>query len=229
MSELKLDYSTFALIVVGLFALSGFFRGWWREGISTVFLVSLAFMLTQPQQAQNLISALNNALSSALSVIRGVTGVPLAGGTVSAASTNGLLNPQQRDVYILILIGAVVLSYFTGRVTLGDREITAGGRILGGVLGAVNGYLIINLFKEYVLGRFLPGGAGMVSAQAVTAPATLAVSVANVPPDTPFTASTQLLVFGFGGLMFILLLSTRLRKSLWGYGAPKVPKKKKEE
>lgn len=229
MSELKLDYSTFALIVVGLFALSGFFRGWWREAVSTVFLVLLAFLLTQPQQAQNLISALNNVLGSALAMIRGVAGVPQTGGTVSVASTANLLNPQQRDVYILILIGAVVLSYFTGRLTLGDREITAGGRILGGVLGAVNGYLIINLFKEYVLGRFLPGGAGLISAQAVTAPTTLAVSVANAPADTPFTAGTQMLIFGFGAVMFVLLLSTRMRRSLWGYGAPKVPKKKKEE
>ena len=58
MDAITIDYNTLALIVVALFAISGYLRGWWREAITTVFLVLLSIFLTQPELARSIIEAI---------------------------------------------------------------------------------------------------------------------------------------------------------------------------
>jgi hypothetical protein len=232
MSELKIDYSTFTTIVIGLFALSGFFRGWWREGISTLFLVLLVFLLTQPQDAQNVINTLNNLIKDALALSRvGLVATPQAVGAAAAGVSSPVaLDPRDRTLYIIILVILVGLSYFTGGLALGQRQITAGGRIAGGALGAFNGFVVINLVKEYIVGRFLPGA--QLSAQSASIPSMLSVTVANVPPDTTLVGTPQLLVFGIGALVVVLMVGTHFGRKgghgPWGYGMALVPKKEEK-
>jgi hypothetical protein len=130
------------------------------------------------------------------------------------------LDPRDRSLYVIILVILVGLSYFTGGFALGQRQITAGGRIAGGALGAFNGFVVVNLVKEYIVGRFLPGA--QLSAQSATRiPSMLSVSVANVPPDTTMAGTPQLLVFGIGVMVVVLMVATLVGRQggdgPWGY------------
>jgi hypothetical protein len=143
--------------------------------------------------------------------------------TVAATSTPPIvINPDDRTVFVIILIIMVLLSYFTSKITLGGRTITIGGRIFGGILGAINGFLainLVNLVKEYIVGRFFPETG--LSAQ-TAAPDELSIAITNVPPESVFTDTSQLLVIGLGVVILMLLLANRLtrtgkRRDPWGY------------
>ena len=112
----------------------------------------------------------------------------------------------------------VVLSYFTSRITLGGRTITLGGRILGGIIGAVNGFLVVNLVKEYIIGRFFPD-TGLSATSA--APDQLSIAITGVPPESLFTATPQLLVILFGVIILGIILGSRItrkgKRDPWGY------------
>jgi hypothetical protein len=216
MDAITIDWGMLAIIMVALFAISGYLRGWWREAITTVFVVALAIFLTQPDLARSIIEAINNIITVVWNALSGL----LSGAGVAAAAAEPpvVLNPENQSLYILILIVIVLLSYFTSRITLGGRTISFGGRIFGGILGAVNGYIIVNLLKEFVVGGLVPGTG--VSVQSA-APNTISVSVADVPPESVFSGVPLLLLILLGLLAFGLLFANRLtrkgRRVPWGY------------
>jgi hypothetical protein len=82
----------------------------------------------------------------------------------------------------------------------------------------VNGFIVINLFKEFIVGGLVPGTG--VSVQSA-APSTLSVSVADVPPESVFTGIPLLLIIGLGILMVGLVVANRVtrkgRRVPWGY------------
>jgi hypothetical protein len=216
MDAITIDWSTLSIIVVALFAISGYLRGWWREAITTIFVVALAIFLTQPELARSIIDAINNFITLVWNALSGA--LPGTVSTAAATEPPVVLNPENQSLYIIILIVIVLLSYFTSRITLGGRTISFGGRIFGGILGAVNGFIIVNLLKEFVVGGLVPGTG--VSVQSA-APSTISVSVADVPPESVFTGIPLLLVVLFGLFAFGLVVANRLtrkgRRVPWGY------------
>jgi hypothetical protein len=221
MNILDIPYETLMIIVVALFALSGFLRGWWREGITTIFLILLTIFLTSPDLAGTIIEFVNGVIQAAWNILSGLLeALGIAEPTVGAASTPPIvINPDDRTTFIIILIVMVLLSYFTSKITLGGRTVTVGGRIFGGILGAINGFLAFNLVKEYIIGRFFPSTG--LSAQSA-APSQLSIAVTDVPPESVFTDTSQLLVIGIGVVILALLLANRLtsrgkRREPWGY------------
>lgn len=231
MNIIDIDYNTLMIVIIALFALSGYLRGWWREGITTVFLVLLVIFLTQPELAQRIIEFINNLIEM-LSIVIKTRGSFEASAVSAAAETPPpiVLDPNNRSLYIVILIVIVLLSYFTSRITLGNRTISVGARIFGGILGAINGFIAVNLVKEFIVGRFFPGTG--VSAQAA-APSTLSVSISDVPPGSVFTDAPLLLVLGIGLVVLALLLANRLtrkgRRAPWGYDRELVVKKEEKK
>jgi len=223
MSIINLDYQTLLIIAVALFALGGFLRGWWREGITTAFLVLLTVFLTRPELADTIIAFINTGIETVWNLVSGILGglVP-AGQAATAAAAEPtppiVLDPNDRTTYILILIAIVVVSYFTSKITLGGRTITVGGRIFGGILGAINGYLALNLIMEFIVGRFFPE-TGLTAQSA--APNTVSIAVNNVPPESIFANTPLLLVIGFGVVILALVLANRLSRTgtrtPWGY------------
>jgi hypothetical protein len=221
MNIIDINYDTLMIIVIALFALSGFLRGWWREGITTIFLILLVIFLTQPELADDIISFINNLIKTVFDVINNLLESFRSEAQALAAAEAEppiVLDPENRSLYILILIAIVLLSYFTSKITLGGRTISFGGRIFGGILGAINGFLAVNLVKEFIIGRFITETG--LSAQAA-APDTLSVTLSDVPPDTVFTSTSVLLVIGLGIVVLALLLANRLSRSgarvPWGY------------
>jgi len=140
MDIIALDWDTLTIIIVALFALSGFLRGWWREGITTIFLILLTIFLTSPELAGSIIEFINGIIETAWGILTGLfETLGIAETTVAAASTPPIvINPDDRTVFVIILIIMVLLSYFTSKITLGGRTITFGGRIFGGILGAIH-------------------------------------------------------------------------------------------
>ena len=222
MDLIDIPYETLMIIIVALFALSGFLRGWWREGITSIFLILLTVFLTEPELASSIIEFLNGVISTAWNLLRGLLEtLGLVEPAVGAAAVTPpiVLDPDDRTLFIIILIVMIVLSYFTSKITLGGRTITLGGRIFGGILGAINGFLAVNLVKEYIVGRFFP--ATGLSAQSA-APSTLSVAITDVPPESVFTNTSQLLVIAIGVVILALLLANRLTskgspRDPWGY------------
>jgi hypothetical protein len=222
MDQISINYETLMIIVVALFALSGFLRGWWREGITTIFLILLTIFLTQPELAESIIEIVNGLIETVWNILSNLfETLGLVQATVGAAATTSpiVLDPNDRPLFIIILIVMVLLSYFTSKITLGGKTITTGGRIFGGIVGAINGFLAVNLVKEYIVGRFFPTTG--LSAQSA-APSQLSLAITDVPPESVFTDTSQLLVIGIGVVILALLLANRLTskgkvRNPWGY------------
>jgi hypothetical protein len=220
MSIITLDWETLVIIVAGLFALAGFLRGWWREGITTIFLVLLTVFLTSPELAGNIIDFVNGIIQAVWNILVGLLeALGITQPTATATATPPfVIDPNDRTVFIIILIVLVVLSYFTSKITLGGKTITVGARILGGILGAINGFLAVNLIKEYIVGRFFPE-TGLTAQTA--APDQLSVAVTGVPPESLFANTSLLLIIFFGVIILLLILGSRVtRKGArvpWGY------------
>ena len=220
MDIITIDYNMLLIIAVALFALSGFLRGWWREGITTIFLVLLTIFLTRPELANTIIEFVNTLLGTIWDLIGGLV-VALPGAAAAGVSETTppiVLDPNNRSLYIVILIIMIVVSYFTSKITLGGQTISVGGRVFGGILGAINGFFAVNLFKEFIVGRFFPE-TGLTAQTA--APETLSISFTEVPPESVFTDTSLLLVIGLGVIVVALILANRLtRKGTrmpWGY------------
>ena len=221
MSLLTLDWDTLVIIVAALFALGGFLRGWWREGVTTIFLILLTIFLTSPELAGNIVDFINGVIEAAWNIFRNLfEALGLAQPTVGTAATTPpiVIDPNDRTVFIIILIVMVVLSYFTSKITLGGRTATLAGRIFGGILGAINGFLVVNLVKEYIVGRFFPE-TGLTAQTA--APDQLSIAVTGVPPESVFSDTAQLLVIGLGVVILALILANRVSRkgtrNPWGY------------
>jgi hypothetical protein len=220
MSIITLNWETLVIIVASLFALGGFLRGWWREGVTTIFLILLTIFLTSPELAGNIIDFINGVIEAAWSIFRNLfEALGLAQPTVGAAATPPVvIDPNDRTVFIIILIIIVVLSYFTSKITLGGRTATLAGRIFGGILGAINGFLVVNLVKEYIVGRFFPD-TGLTAQTA--APDQLSIALTDVPPESVFSDTAQLLVIGLGIVILALILANRVSRTgtrnPWGY------------
>ena len=207
MGIIDIDFQVFFYMVVGLFGLAGFLRGWWKEAITTGLLAFLLILLEYPDLAATLIGKINDLLSR----LRDVSFV--ASGTVPPP---GNVDPSQSQVYIITMIVLVVASYFIGKASLGDVNLTTGGRIFGGVLGLANGVIILSLFREYVLRRFLPG-AGVSAAAAV--PDNLTVTIRNVPRET-IADGFAIWVFIIGGVLLLLFaVSNRIEYTKGKIGA----------
>jgi hypothetical protein len=186
----EIDYTVLGYIILGLFALVGFFRGWWKEGVTTVLLVLLVVILTQPQAAVSLINIINRVLE----LLKPVVSITL--------------DPNNRNVYVTTLIVLVTMSYLVGKVGLGGYAVAPMGAILGGVLGAVNGFIVSSLVKEYLLGGFRPGAT--VTAAAAATPNVISFQVTGVSGQT--LSSGRELFWGIlivGIVVLVLLVSTR--------------------
>jgi len=212
MGVITIDYETLTRVVVLLFALVGFMRGWIAEGITMVILVGLVGLLYYPDAMAPIIQALNK-------LIMAITGILKGGGTAGATATAAggvtdiipLDNPYKLLMWLLVIL--LILSYMGGRFAMGDRKLSALSRILGGVAGAINGFIAISLFKEYML-RYIEklplpasGTAGVAAAaQAVTTPGSaVVVSVQNLPQG-PFLGSVGPTVLILGGVALVVVL-----------------------
>ncbi len=215
---IDIDWDMLLAIFVALFALGGFMQGWWNTAIMTLFLVLLYILVTQPELTERIIEIINGFIEIAFEFISNIlTSLGLMSETAAATATAPSLDPSDRTLYIVALLIIIVFAYFTSKLTLGGKTISIGARIFGGILGAINGIIVVNLVKEFILGRFFEDAPAAATA---IAPDTVSVTVNQVPTENLLTAA-PLLIIGLGILVLALVVANRLsrkgRRLPWGY------------
>lgn len=153
----QIDWTVLTLAVIGIFTLAGFFRGWWREAITTGFLVIMLLLLQNPTLAQMVVDVINQIVAAIwgiipptlLPTVEGVLGVPA--GQVPIIDAGGA------GTWLIGLMFLMVLSILIGRYSLANHYVSPIGSLLGGLLGGLNGFMVMGLIREYLDGRSLPG------------------------------------------------------------------------
>jgi hypothetical protein len=206
---IQVDYNVVAYMIVGVFGLVGFFRGWWKEAVTAGLLTLLLVMLTVPDVATLIVNALNTAVDTVWSFIQSLSqSVSQSSPAVASVAQVGAppsVTPQNYWVYVFILVGLVIASYFLGKVGL-TQGLSAGSRLLGGIVGFYNGFVSVSLLREFVIGRYLPGASA--AAANATPPSTASIQVFNLPQTSLTDRPTVFILIAVGFLLFIIALIT---------------------
>ena len=101
---------------------------------------------------------------------------------------------------IAVLIGFVLISYSMRSNTEG---VTSFSRILGGLLGLFNGFLVISLFRQYVLKYFQKADPALWAAAGPSPE--VSVTVQGVPTGDLLTGERWQIIVVLLGLMVALL------------------------
>ena len=206
MPVVDIDYRVLTYIVIGLFAFNGFTRGWLREALTTVLLMALVVMLAQPALTQRIITIASAVTKAFLSAFLKRAGT----GTVGALNTTvgsifSVDNPY--GFLILATVLLILLSYALGRRTLDEGRLSPLSRLLGGTLGAVNGFIVLSLLRQYLLTLLhLPASGGVSAAQAGQVTQQVTVGVKNLPPIGLTTGFTPWIFLAFGFMVFVFLV-----------------------
>jgi hypothetical protein len=225
-NTIEINWSAITYYVIGLFALSGFFRGWWKEAITAFFLGILVFLLRTPGMAQAVIDWLNPILLTVWNRLPSSVHDLLA---TYLGLTSFQLDASSRQTWLVILLVMLGFSFLLSALLLPSQIRTAGSYItyvvtplasfLGGLLGGLNGFLVINLVKEYLSGTNLPTGTehsatevAVAGGQTVgIASSGVGVQVTDLPDFTTLNNFWGWLVVAFGLLMLVLIIGSRLR------------------
>jgi hypothetical protein len=206
---------------VAAFALVGFYRGWWREGITTVFLALLTLMLAKPEFAEWVVELVNTILKVVTGLVEASTSDADISTAVASAESPITIDPESYQVYIIVLIALVLASYLIGKIAVGGNRATALGRLFGILLGGFNGYLVISLLREYLIGRYLPGQIGAAGEATAAAPATMSIQLTDMPTTSITDGIGPWLIIAAGVAILIIMLATT-----WEFGGLKLPTRK---
>jgi uncharacterized membrane protein required for colicin V production len=217
MRTITVDYAVLMWMVIILFSMVGYFRGWWKEGLTTGFLTGLVVLLRFPGLAEMIINFLNKLIKLVYIAIKAhsldierlaevakeITDIPIK------------LDPTDFRVYLAGLIIMLVLSYLVGRISVNSRVIGPNflGAILGAIFGLLNGFTVISLVREYAVGRYLPGAA----AEGVADVASVALAVEELPSPSIVEGWVPWLLIAIGALLLFAVMATR-----WGVEWTKV-------
>lgn len=218
---MQIDWQVVSCIFIGFFAIAGFSRGWWKEGLTTFFFTILVLFLQQPTLAQRFIDLINSLIELIWNLIPiqiWELFFDISDGLIS--TTGSTVPPIQAEAgspgtWIIILISAVALSIFLGRIWLRNAPTTQGS-LLGFLLGGVNGFIALNLVREYLDGRALPGNVSPPSTIVVAgntafgqAASSVTVQAANLPSFTILDSNIPWFIIGIGALIAFAVLRTR--------------------
>jgi hypothetical protein len=230
---ITVDYAVLMGMVIALFGLVGFFRGWWKEGLTTGFLTLLVVFLKFPGLAALVVNTVNKILKLLYIIVvahsldieriaevaKEITEIPIR------------IDPGDYRVYIFGLIGVLIVSYLFGKIGINRTVISPNllGALLGAIFGLLNGFTVISLVREYTVGRYLPGVTAQAAAEAATI-TTIALTVKEMPTPNVVEGWLPWLIVVIGMLILFAVLATRVsveRSKIKGVAPPlyKTPKK----
>jgi len=139
-------------------------------------------------------------------------------------------------VYIVGLVGLLVVSYIIGKISVNSKVIGPNllGALLGAIFGLLNGFTVVSLVREYMVGRY-PGGPRASAAEAETI-TSITLTVRELPTRSIAEGWVPWLIVAIGALLLLAVLATRWsveRTKIRGvapplYKTPTPPKKEKE-
>ena len=220
---MEINWTILSYLVIIFFAVSGFSKGWWKEAVITVILAFFLFLLQNPNLAQTLIDGFNNLVNTIWSFIpTEITPVVNTGlSTVFAVQTGGSeawqVDASSPGTWITILAVTVGLAMLFTRFGF-NYTPTGVGSLLGGLMGALNGFLIVNLVREYLDGRALPGQEVAYTSQLTLvggssygpASENLTIQMSDLPSFTILDNILPWLIIGIGLLFLVAVLRSRV-------------------
>jgi len=198
---LPISYDQLMLLVMGLFMFVGATRGWRQEFISSCVLLVLTAILIQPGLAAPIVEYISKIIRLVLAFIQGFGQLDFA---ALEARYQAIKLPFDGSnpyaLLIAVLIGFVLISYsIRGNI----KGVTAFSRILGGLLGLFNGFLVISLFRQYVLKYFQKASPALWAAAGPSPE--VSVTVQGVPTGDLLTGERFQIVVVLLGLMVVVL------------------------
>jgi hypothetical protein len=187
---LPIEYSDVLTLVVLIFAVIGMMRGWYREGITALFVAFLAVLVWQPDIAERIIQLINDLIKYFTNFITSGFSLEAAQFAVAQSNPNVPLDPYSFQLWMIITVIMIFFSYMIGEATFGGK-MTPLSRIVGGFLGAANGFILVTLSKEYLFNAAV--AQGQVSTQTA---GPVSIQLTNVP-----TATLQ-----GAGVIFVLVI-----------------------
>ena len=230
---METNWITAAYLVIALFALSGLFRGWWKEAIITISLAFLVFLLQVPEVAQGIINFINLVFATISGILPNSINTTIANFleiNLGIETVNGAIQLDASDggTWFIILLLVVGIASLIGRFGLphwfrvkppySRYDVTFGGSILGGLLGAMNGFLFISLIGAYMTGRNLPSGSGLSPTAALAVDSTTgfissgaSVKATEVPALSILDSFLPWIFMGFGVFILLVALKSRVK------------------
>lgn len=216
---IEIDYQVLMYMIIGAFGLVGFFRGWWKEAITTGLLTLLLLMLKVPSIATRIVKIMDRIVNFVWDLIQSLRQTSeFAASAVSEPGPPPGVDPQRYWVYVITLVVLVIASYFIGKTGLTQYGLSAGARLFGAICGFYNGFVAISLIREFVIGRFLPDAPAF--AATATPPSTVSVQVVNMPIKSIADPPTVYFLIGIGFLLLIIAIS-----SAWKFQRAKISRK----
>lgn len=224
---MNIDWLLLTYLIIGVFALLGFFRGWWKEAVTVLLLAVLVLLLQQPDWAEIIINTVNGLISSVWFLVEDLFSFLPDGGPIQFDAGS----PGTWIMVLILFLGSAALvsrlalpDYHTGKKGT-FYSVTIMGRLLGFFLGALNGFLFVSLIREYLDGRALPGTIPpqteiVVASSSGFGPASanLSLQAVNLPNFTILDSYIPLVVIGIGLLIFFAALKSRVGVAISAQG-----------
>ena len=172
---LPIDYRELQLLILFIFAMVGIMRGWYREGITALFVAALGVFAWRPEVGEWIINWINNLIKFILILVRSGFSFDPARLSAQVVSPSSLLDPDSYRLWMSVTVIMVVVSYVIGENTSFHGNMTGLGRVLGGVLGVANGFVLLALARQYLTDYWRSQGLVVAQSGPVT------VQLNNVP------------------------------------------------
>jgi hypothetical protein len=186
-----IEYTEVLTLVLIIFGMVGMMRGWYREGVTAIFVAFLAILVWQPQIGNGIIDWINAFLRFIVGFFKAGLTFNTTKLSAATAGTSDILDPTSYQLWIIITVVMVGISYALGEATF-NSPISALGRLLGGVIGTANGFVLFSLTKQFLANYW-----GAQKGIAVRSAGQVAIQMTNVPADS--------FVSGYG-IIFVLVL-----------------------
>jgi hypothetical protein len=211
-ATVTVDYIVLMWMVIFLFGLVGYYRGWWKEGLTTGFLTILVILLQFPGLAVLIINTLNKFIKLTYIAImaRSLDIERIAEVAKEIGEPPIIIDPTATGTYIFALVSLLVLSYMVGRVSISKKALAPSflGSLFGTIFGLLNGFTVISLVREYVVGRYLPGATEAVRAQGATT-TVIALTLEDMPRPSIMEGWAPWLIISIGAVLLFAILATR--------------------
>jgi len=205
---LPVDYTQVITLVLAIFAFVGLMRGWYREGVTSLFTIALAVLAWKREVAEGIIGVVNDLIRIIAMFFKAKGSLDPSRLAAQAVDPKILIDPASYQIYVVVTVGMVIISYVVGKTAF-TSKVTPLSRILGGILGAFNGYVILSLLKEYALHYM------RAKNQLFVASDQLAITLTQVPTGSFFAGPS--IVFTFVvliGVIALLIAGDRLKLPL---------------
>ncbi len=223
---IEIDFITLTYMVIAVFGLVGFLRGWWKEAITTGLLTILLVMLKEPSFAGTIVEFIGRIVGGIWDAVTLLFESSEVISTTVQVQAPPEVDAEQYSIYIIILVVLVIASYFFGKMGLAT-DLSAGARILGALMGFYNGFVIVSLVREFMIGRFLPGAPDVSAAAAP--PSSMSLQVNNLPQASIADSPTAFFFISIGFVVFFLALVTGWRVDRMKIGRTEPPLYRKQK